>query len=351
MRTTSGRCSRGERHRLGTVGGLADDLDVGLAREQHREPAAHEGLVVGDDARGSRRRRSPKRQVGARTRKPPPPPRAGTKGRRRTASTRSRMPDEAVARPSGVGRGGPRPSSRRPRRRARPAGSGPTLTRAPGRRASSRWSAPPARSGRRRARRPGVHAGRRQPSISSSTGTPAAARRRPARQVGQARCRARGCARRRRRAARRADGASRPASPGEVAEMASSAARASLGSVVRTWAPTPAWTAMTDIEWATTSWSSWAMRSRSSASAGAARLPFEVGSLLGGVRPRLDRRPRARSAMADDPRTAVKIADDADDSTASRPGASVEREHHQRAIDRPRGRPGLRRGPCRGGDR
>ena len=38
-----------ERHRLGAVGGLTDDLDVGLTVEQHREAAAHERLVVGDD--------------------------------------------------------------------------------------------------------------------------------------------------------------------------------------------------------------------------------------------------------------------------------------------------------------
>ena len=39
----------GERHRLGAVGGLADDLDVGLRVEDHAEPGAHELLVVGDE--------------------------------------------------------------------------------------------------------------------------------------------------------------------------------------------------------------------------------------------------------------------------------------------------------------
>ena len=54
--------------------------------------------------------------------------------------------------------------------------------------------------------------------------------------------------------------------PRDVAEIASSAARACSGWSSSTCAPTPACTAMTDIEWATTSCSSWAMRSRSSAS-------------------------------------------------------------------------------------
>ncbi len=34
--------------RLDAVRGFADDLDVGRRTQQHREPAAHEGLVVGD---------------------------------------------------------------------------------------------------------------------------------------------------------------------------------------------------------------------------------------------------------------------------------------------------------------
>ncbi len=48
--------------------------------------------------------------------------------------------------------------------------------------------------------------------------------------------------------------------------MASRAARACSGRSASTWAPTPACTAITDIEWATTSCSSWAIRRRSSAS-------------------------------------------------------------------------------------
>ena len=45
-----------ERDRLGAVGGLADDLDVGLRVEDHAEPRAHEVLVVGDQhAHASRR--------------------------------------------------------------------------------------------------------------------------------------------------------------------------------------------------------------------------------------------------------------------------------------------------------
>ena len=39
----------GERHRLASVGGLADDLDVGLGVEDHPEPGADDLLVVGDE--------------------------------------------------------------------------------------------------------------------------------------------------------------------------------------------------------------------------------------------------------------------------------------------------------------
>ena len=43
----------GHRHRLGAVGGLADDVEVVLGVEDHLEPGAHERLVVGDqDANG-----------------------------------------------------------------------------------------------------------------------------------------------------------------------------------------------------------------------------------------------------------------------------------------------------------
>ena len=52
-----------------------------------------------------------------------------------------------------------------------------------------------------------------------------------------------------------------------VAEIASSDFFASAGSVSMTCAPTPACTAITPIEWATTSCRSWAMRKRSSATA------------------------------------------------------------------------------------
>ena len=39
----------GEGHRLASVGGLADHLDVGLGVEDHREPGADQLLVVGDE--------------------------------------------------------------------------------------------------------------------------------------------------------------------------------------------------------------------------------------------------------------------------------------------------------------
>ena len=48
-----------------------------------------------------------------------------------------------------------------------------------------------------------------------------------------------------------------------------------------TWAPMPACTAITDIEWATTSWSSWARRRRSSATDAGGLLALGLGPLLG----------------------------------------------------------------------
>ena len=48
MSTTSGRSSSHELDRFASVRGLADDLDVGRRAQQHREPAAHERLIVGD---------------------------------------------------------------------------------------------------------------------------------------------------------------------------------------------------------------------------------------------------------------------------------------------------------------
>ena len=42
-------------HRVGDVAGLRDDLEVRLGLEQHPQPAAHDGVVVGEDDRGERR--------------------------------------------------------------------------------------------------------------------------------------------------------------------------------------------------------------------------------------------------------------------------------------------------------
>ena len=65
--------------------------------------------------------------------------------------------------------------------------------------------------------------------------------------------------------------------PRDVAEMASSAARACSGRSSSTWAPTPACTATTDIEWATMSCSSRAMRRRSSATRTRRALALHLG--------------------------------------------------------------------------
>ena len=48
MSTTSGRSRAHELDGLAPVGGLADDFDVVGRAQEHREAAAHEGLVVGD---------------------------------------------------------------------------------------------------------------------------------------------------------------------------------------------------------------------------------------------------------------------------------------------------------------
>ena len=42
----------GERHGFDAVARLADDLDVGLTREQHGEPASYQHLVVGEASNG-----------------------------------------------------------------------------------------------------------------------------------------------------------------------------------------------------------------------------------------------------------------------------------------------------------
>src|SRR4029453_15665437 len=55
--------------RLAPVGGRADHFDVGLGVEQHRQPGAHDGLVVGDEDPDAHRAAP----VRGRTASPPPP--------------------------------------------------------------------------------------------------------------------------------------------------------------------------------------------------------------------------------------------------------------------------------------
>ena len=75
-----------------------------------------------------------------------------------------------------------------------------------------------------------------------------------------------------------------------VSAMTSSARSAAAGSVWMTWAPTPACTAISDMLCATTSWSSRAMRSRSSVTAAS-----QLVALLLAPRPdRVPERPRRR---------------------------------------------------------
>ena len=64
IRTTSAGCAQ-QLHGLRAVGGLADDLHVGLGVEHHAEPGAHQFLVVDEDAPGCSRRRAPGGAVAA----------------------------------------------------------------------------------------------------------------------------------------------------------------------------------------------------------------------------------------------------------------------------------------------
>ncbi len=58
--TTSRREAGGTRDGLAPVARLADDLEIGLGREDHAEPGTHQALVVGeqdaDHRTGSRAR-------------------------------------------------------------------------------------------------------------------------------------------------------------------------------------------------------------------------------------------------------------------------------------------------------
>ena len=129
--TTSGRSSPARADRLAAVGGLADDLDVGLGVEDHPEAGAHERLVVGEQDADHRAR--PRRSGRPRADREAAAGRGPASSCRRRAR-RARACREAVAAPVAAAR-------RRRRRRRRP--------RARARRASSARST-------RRARPPGV---------------------------------------------------------------------------------------------------------------------------------------------------------------------------------------------------
>ena len=151
---------------------------------QHREPAAHQGLVVGDhhaDGHGittgcGKLIAGSSNGNQAATRKPPPGRGPASSGRRTADALpharRARWP--VPSRALGTRRPGRR---RRPRPSAMPALRTATVDDAPRpcRRASSRWSGPPARSGTPVSSTPGGTSRGRAPSNASVTGTPAAA--------------------------------------------------------------------------------------------------------------------------------------------------------------------------------
>ena len=177
IRTTSGVERAAQRDRLVAVCGLAHDLEVGLDLEDHPEPGAHQGLVVGDedaDRHGGSQRagwpaaRSRRRGGGRATSGPP------------YTATRSRMPQQAVA-----GRGSRVAPHRRRRGRTGRGSRAPSpivhLRAGRCRRVlAACWSAPPGRSGRPSGRGPGGRAPAR-PRRAPSTGRPASPElRRPA---------------------------------------------------------------------------------------------------------------------------------------------------------------------------
>ena len=85
MTTTSGQQAPGLPDRVGAVPGLADDLHVRFGVENHPEPGAHQGLIVGEQDPDH----ASSRGMAAWTRNPPPafgptvsrPPRAVTRSR------------------------------------------------------------------------------------------------------------------------------------------------------------------------------------------------------------------------------------------------------------------------------
>ena len=162
--TTSGRCSATACGDLAAVGGLADDRDVLGAREQHRQPGAHERVVVDDQhadlvahsGHGSH----------ARSRKSPSPSRPCS--RRPPASVGALgEADEAGARSRGSrSRPPPGPAAGLRTSIVRPSPGAPVdaqVDRRPPARACARSSAPPGRSAARGGRpRPGRPPGRRR---------------------------------------------------------------------------------------------------------------------------------------------------------------------------------------------
>ena len=91
-----GRQFARERDRLGAVGGLAHDLEVGRRVDEHAEAAAHERLVVGDEHADRRvahvMTRSSRRVAAARRRGSRRPAAAPASNVPPSAATRSRMP-------------------------------------------------------------------------------------------------------------------------------------------------------------------------------------------------------------------------------------------------------------------
>ena len=166
MSTTSGRVARARSIASSAVGGLADDLDVVLDREDHREARAHHGVVVDeqDPSAGVPSRRSERvaHADPVAARHPRPDVDLPVVGGRPLADAELAEPaaGRAVPRPAvvddldlGVRRRTRRPAPRR-RRCRRCCGD-------------VRWSAPPAPCGRSRARCPGAAGSRR--TVGSST--------------------------------------------------------------------------------------------------------------------------------------------------------------------------------------
>ena len=251
----SGRSASVARHGLGAVGGLADDLDLGLAVEQQAQPAADDAVVVGDqDSRRHRCRSQSQldRRPAAAARSAPPKRPAGEHG----ALAHALQPD-AVG-----GRAGRR--SRRRRRAARttvsrPSGATSTRDVARRRRGGRRSTGPPGRRGRRRSAR------RRRASSRPAAGSRRSSASRPARRPNVVDLRAQGGAEpevvERRRAAARGRGARAPPSPAWRPPGSRAARRAAPAG--RCWAVASRRSRTPVSAWLASSWRSRARRARS----------------------------------------------------------------------------------------